>query len=254
MLTNAVVAQSVHDPTTDPTPRASRDSILRMPAPSASVMSQLAKLKYGSAKSRGPQSINADKFLDEISEAICSAWATWQVSATLVGVLITGPTAAGGQIVGPPLTPLILAKGPRAKPEELRVTTEIANAIGTAWLSFTATVKVLGMPWYPAFAAFPGPVAPPTPNIPCPFAALGMTAISVSASTLKSQMAAGRPETDALYDAISDAFEKSFEIWKVSTMVTRVLGTGPIPTFAPPYVPIGPVVGGFGTMLPGGFT
>ena len=37
-------------------------------------------------------------------------------------------------------------------------------------------------------------------------------------------------------------------------MVTNVLGTGPVPTFAPPYVPVGPVVGGVGTMMPGGFT
>jgi hypothetical protein len=36
-------------------------------------------------------------------------------------------------------------------------------------------------------------------------------------------------------------------------MVTNVLGTGPVPTFAPPYVPVGPVVGGVGNMTPGGF-
>jgi hypothetical protein len=36
-------------------------------------------------------------------------------------------------------------------------------------------------------------------------------------------------------------------------MVTNVLGTGPVPTFAPPYVPVGPVVGGVANMTPGGF-
>jgi hypothetical protein len=35
-------------------------------------------------------------------------------------------------------------------------------------------------------------------------------------------------------------------------MVTNVLGTGPVPTFAPPYVPVGPVVGGIANMPPGG--
>ena len=220
------------------------------------MMKQLAKLKYRSAKSRGAQSIDAEKFLDGISEAICFAWATWQASATMVGVIINGPTAVGGQIVGPPLTPLILAKGPKAKPQEIKLTTAVANVIGTAWLNFTATVKVAGMPWYPAFAAFPGPVVPPMPNIPCPFAALTMVAVSVSASVLKSQMVglASDPGNESLFEAIGDAFEKSFNTWKVSTMVTNVMGTGPIPTFAPPYVPVGPVVGGMGMMLPGGFT
>ena len=226
-----------------------------MPAPQAAMMKQLAKTKYGSAKSRGAQSVDAEKFLDGISEAICSAWATWQTAATMVGVIINGPTAVGGHIVGPPLAPLILATGPKAKPQELKLTMAVAKVIGTAWLTFTATVRVPGMPWYPAFAAFPSPMAPPTPNVPCPFAALTMVEVSVSASVLKSQMVAiAGPGNESLCDAIGDAFEKSFNLWKVSTMVTNVMGTGPIPTFAPPYVPVGPVVGGIGMMLPGGFT
>jgi len=32
-------------------------------------------------------------------------------------------------------------------------------------------------------------------------------------------------------------------------MVTNVMGMGPVPAFAPPYVPVGPVVGG--SILPG---
>jgi hypothetical protein len=227
-----------------------------MPAPQASMMKQFAKIKYGSAKSRGAQSIDAERCLEGINEAICSAWATWQASATMVGVVINGPTAVGGQIVGPPLAPLIQVKGPKANPQEIKLTTAVANVIGTAWLTFTATVKVAGLPWYPSFAAFPGPVAPPTPNIPCPFAALTMVAASISASGLKPQLVgiAGDPRFESLCDAIADAFEKSFTFWKVATMVTNVMGTGPVPTFAPPYVPVGPVVGGVGTMVPGGFT
>lgn len=232
-----------------------RVSMDRMPAPQASMMKQLAKVKYESAKSRGAQSVDAEKFLDGIIEAICSAWATWQTTASMVGVVINGPTAVGGHIVGPPLAPLILATGPKARQQDLKLTMAVADVVGTAWLSFTATVKVPGMPWYPSFVAFPGPVAPPTPNIPCPFAALTMVAVSVSASVLKSKMAgiAGLGN-ESLCGAIGDAFEKSLNLWKVSTMVTNVMGTGPIPTFAPPYVPVGPVVGGVGTMVPGGFT
>jgi hypothetical protein len=199
------------------------------------------------------------KFIDDTCGAICTAWSTWQTSATMVGVVINAVTAAGGQIVGPPWTPLILAKAPKESQALLRYSNVIANVIGTAWLSFTATVKVPGLPWYPAFAAFPGPMAPPVPNVPVPFAALTQVPVSISMNMLKTQMVGQladptAPFSSQLFESIADAFEKSYNTWKVSTMVTNVLGTGAIPTFAPPYVPVGPVVGGVGTMTPGGFT
>lgn len=197
-------------------------------------------------------------YIDGICDAICSAWSTWQSAATLVGVVVNAVTATGGQIVGPPLTPLILAQGPKANPSELKYTNVIAQVIGTAWMSYTATIKVPGLPWYPAFAAFPSPVAPPTPNVPCPVATLTQVPVAVKAATMKPQMIGQLGDPQAMYhkelfDCICDAFEKVHTSWQASTMVTNVLGTGPVPTFAPPYVPVGPVVGGVGTMTPGGF-
>jgi hypothetical protein len=281
-----------------------------MPAPQASAMKQLARLKFSSFNLRIPQNwqqpagdpdakhysdafsasekattpavsapplftpaslnkyhtdaqkMHTDKigsFIDGICSAICSAWGQWQSTATMVGIMINGPTASVGQIVGPPLTPLIMASGPKSTPMELKYTTTVANVIGSAWLTFTATVKVTGMPWYPMFAACPSPVAPPTPNIPCPFAALTQVPVSISANVLKMQMIGAHADPQAplhkeIFESIADAFEKTYNLWKASTMVTNVLGTGPVPTFAPPYVPVGPVVGGVGTMTPGGFT
>jgi hypothetical protein len=275
-----------------------------MPAPIASAMQQLARLKFTSFNIKVPQdwrdpsgdasdhygrafkpeekttapgmpplvqpaSMNKyhtgvqkmhiaefGAFIDGICSAICSAWSQWQTAATMTGVIINAVTATAGQVVGPPLTPLILATAPKAKPSELKYSNVIANVVGTAWLQYTSTIKVPGLPWYPAFAAFPSPVAPPTPNVPVPIAAL--TQVPPQASAMKGQMVGqlgdpGAPLHSELFEAICDAFEKSYNLWKVSTMVTNVLGTGPIPTFAPPYVPVGPVVGGVGTMVPGGF-
>ncbi len=197
-------------------------------------------------------------FIDGTCDAICSAWSQWQSMATLVGVMVNGPTAAMGQVVGPPWTPLILASAPKATPMEMKYSNVVANVLGTAWLSFTATIKVPGLPWYPAFAAFPSPVAPPTPNIPCPVATLTQVPVSIAPALLKQQMVGMLADPMApfhgeLFEAICDAFDKMYTMWKVSTMVTNVLGTGPIPTFAPPYVPAGPVLGGVANMTPGGF-
>ena len=199
-----------------------------------------------------------EAYIDGVCDAICSAWGVWQSAATLTGVIINAVTAAGGQVVGPPLTPLILAKAPKATPQETKYSNAIAQAIGNGWTAYTATIKVPGLPWYPLFAAIPSPVAPPTPNIPAPVIALTQVAAPVSKAVLKGQMIAGLADPDALhhkelFDAIAGAFEQCFQIWQASTMVSNVLGTGPVPTFAPPYVPVGPVVGGVGNMLPGGF-
>ena len=197
-------------------------------------------------------------FIDGICTAICSAWGNWQSMASMAGIIVNAVTATGGQVVGPPLMPLILAEAPKDGPSALKYSNAVASVIGTAWLTYTASIKIPGLPFYPAFAAFPSPVAPPTPNVPVPLAALTQVAVSVSKMALKGQMIGQlgdpmAPFHKELFDSIADAFDKCFQLWQGTTMVTNVLGTGPVPTFAPPYVPVGPVMGGVGTMPPGGF-
>ena len=206
---------------------------------------------------RGVQGLDYPAYIDQISAAICSAWATWQAAATVVGVTINSVTAAGGKVAGPPWMPLILARGPFQSPEALKLTQSIAGGLGGAWLQLTNSMSVPGLPWYPAFAAMPSPVAPPMPNVPAPVGALTMATSLVSKALLKNAMVAadlgGSRDHHNLYEALAEAFEEAFQFWKAATMVTNVMGTGPVPTFAPPYVPVGPVVGGVGTMTPGGF-
>lgn len=200
-----------------------------------------------------------NNFIDGICSAICSAWGQWQLAATMTGVMVNAVIAVGGQVVGPPLFPLIMASAPKHTPNLLKYSLAVANTISTGWLSYTATIKIPGLPFYPAFAAFPGPMAPPMPNVPVPVAALTQVPVSMSMMALKGQMigALGDPMAPhhmQLFESIADAVEKCFQIWQTTTMVTNVMGMGPIPTFAPPVVPAGPVLGGMANMLPGGFT
>jgi hypothetical protein len=232
-----------------------------MPVPPSTLLSSFARRTFERLQSsprpvRGVQGFDYLAFIDQISGAIHSAWATWQSSAVLVGVMINGPSATGGSVVGPPWAPLILAHSP-VSPAGLKLSQNVASGLGGAWLQLTASMSVPGLPWYPAFAALPSPVAPLTPNIPSPIATLTMASPVVSRDSLKNAIVAMHPGASSsdrnLYEALADAFEQAFHMWQVSTMVTNVLGTGPIPTFAPPYVPMGPVVGGVGVMTPGGF-
>ncbi|HMU40238.1 MAG TPA: hypothetical protein PKE31_14615 [Pseudomonadota bacterium] len=225
------------------------------PAPPMFVPATINKYHTDTAKKIGDQFAT---YIDGICSAICSAWSQWQSIATLTGVMVNAVTASVGQVVGPPWMPFIMASAPKGTPSEIKYSNAIANAISTGWVTYQATIKVPGLPWYPAFAAFPGPMAPPTPNIPCPVIMLTQVTASVSASMLSSMMMANLGDPTALhakqlFDSVADAFDQCFKLWQTTTQVTNVLGMGPIPTFAPPFVPVGPVVGGVGNMTPGGF-
>ena len=197
------------------------------------------------------------EFIDKMSESICNAIGNWMSTASMTGILVNGLTATGGQLVGPPLAPLIIAQAQNKTPMQLKFTTAIANVFSNAWMSYTATIKIPGLPMFPAFLAVPSPVAPPTPNVPFPIAALTQVPASLQPPLLKQQMVAAlgdpkAPYSNELFESLCDAFDKVFKVWQTTTMITNVIGSGPVPTFLPPAVPAGPVVGGIANMPPGG--
>jgi hypothetical protein len=228
----------------------------KMTSPGMPMLVQPASLNKYHTDTQKMHVSSIGKFIDDTCSAICSAWGQWQSLASMSGVVITAVSASLGVVAGPPLMPLIMASAPKATPMQLKYSNVIATVLGNAWLQYTMTIKVPGLPWYPAFAAFPSPVAPPTPNVPVPIIAL--TQVPPQPALMKQQMVAQLGDPNApfhseLFEAICDGFDKCFKIWQTSTMVTNVLGSGPVPTFAPPYVPVGPVMGGVGIMPPGGF-
>jgi len=117
-------------------------------------------------------------------------------------------------------------------------------------------VTVTGFPWYPAFAAFPGPVAPPMPNvtwplIACPSSGLAdLTTPDKLKKAMLNEFDSGLADKcndkihETIFEAIATALAPGFLIWISTSMINLVMGTGNIPTFAPPWVPVGPVVNG----------
>ncbi len=78
----------------------------------------------------------------------------------------------------------------------------------------------------------------------------------LSPSALAKQMEGNLGDPEAahaamLFECLAKAFGTVFQTFKASTMVTGVLGMGPIPTFVPPFVPVGPVVMGSVIPMPG---
>lgn len=193
-------------------------------------------------------------FIEGVCSAVSDGISQWMKVAMFTTGIINGPVCIlpPGSLVGPPLGPLVLAGAPKKTPQELKYSSAVSNGLGTAWLSWHSTLT--GQLMYPMFAAVPSPVAPPMPNIPMPLIAFASPGeAQLSPAVLKSLMETNLADPTALhaseiFDAIAKAFNNMFQIFKASTIVTNVLGTGPVPTFAPPFVPVGPVLGG--TIIP----
>jgi hypothetical protein len=106
-------------------------------------------------------------------------------------------------------------------------------------------------------------MAPPMPNIPVPLVACPSAMMSrmadptQMANEMKNAHAGDMKQKDddkhheALFDALATVISMAFMIWLPSQQMMTVMGKGQIPTFAPPFVPAGPVVAGDNLPIPG---
>ena len=222
------------------------------PAIGAPVLFQAASLNKYHTDTQKMLHSKFSEYIDGITDAICTAWDAWQKAATMTGLLVVGPVVSIGQIIGPPLFPLIMAKAPKSTPMLAKYSNAIAQVISTAWLTFTATIKIPGLPLFPAYAALPTPVAPPMPHPPIPLASLPQMPASIMANALKAQKIAMHADPQAqyaseLFEAVSYAFEQSYNLWKTTTTLTNLL------VIATGGTPISPLpAAGSATMPPGG--
>lgn len=209
-------------------------------------------------------------FHDDILDAVKFSHDMWKLQAKLKDLKIMAVSAIGtpGCLDGPELESNIKNAPMVAKYTEDNAKKHIeavAKGVSSCFKDWQDQVMVPGFPWYPAFAAFPGPMAPPMPNIPMPLIAhvsSNVTKITVPDelknamidnhdSDLKSKEQDPDKFHETLFEAVGMVCSLAFTIWLASQQSMLVLGKGPIPTFAPPYVPVGPVVNGDNIAAPG---
>ena len=203
---------------------------------------------------------NFKDFHDAMIDAVGYSHQMWTMQAKLKDLKVMSVSAIGapGCLDGPELesnitnAPMVSGfKGNMAKHRDA-----VAKGVSKCFKAWQDKVMVPGLPWWPSHAAFPGPMAAPVPNIPTPLIACisaKMTDIAL-ADAMKSAMGdaldGGIKDKDkdkqyeALHDAIATVLSLAFIIWLAKQQVMLCMGKGPIPTFAPPVVPVGPVVGG----------
>jgi len=202
---------------------------------------------------------NSDKILNAIKYGVDM----WRLQAHFCNISIMGQIAIGnpGCLTGPDLQPWIMQA-----PDILYTTgylktliSAVADAVANQFKQWQDFVTVPGLPWYPMFAVFSGPFAPPIPNIPMPL----ITCISqnqnklMSAYQLETAIKSKLPaefllsEMDLFYFPLTVHIANYFTNWLCSQQVMMVMGMGPVPTYNPPYVPVGAVVNGYIIPSPG---
>jgi len=253
---NITVPTNWQDPSGDPAAQQYRDAFKpeeRTTAPGMPPLFQAASANKYHTDTQKMHIGKIGKFIDDTCSAICSAWSQWQSLASFSGFVVTGPVVTVGMLMGPPLQPLILAGGaPMSTPNEMKYTNVISQVISTAWNAWSLMVKCPGLPFYPAYAALPTPVAPPMPNVPFPLGQFVLGDPLVGTDMLKMQMVGqlgdpNAPFASQLFEAISNGFEQCYNIWKMSTLVTNVMATATGGTPVSPLPAVGTAI-----MPPGG--
>lgn len=131
----------------------------------------------------------------------------------------------------------------------------VVEGTSKQWKAWQDKVMIPGLPYWPAFAAFPLATAPPMPNIPmplitCPSAMMAEMTMPKLRDAMADALDGGIKKKDAdkkylaIFETIAFPISLNFLLWLVMQQVMNLLGKGPIPTYAPPYVPVGPVVAG----------
>jgi hypothetical protein len=186
-------------------------------------------------------------------EAFRDAVNDWIGKARVRGGQVRGPDAtltpgsliSDGNIESIVFQKLIAAQAPA------EIARALAKELAAAWNAWAAGFQVHLPGAYPKFAAFPGPMAPPTSAPPIALAR-GISAgeTSLTASVLAGKLTSalrmhatkvGGGFPDQAIKSLAEWVESSFREWKGLTKLVGVMGKGSVPTFAPPYVPVAPV-------------
>ncbi|MDN3722343.1 hypothetical protein QW131_31845 [Roseibium salinum] len=223
------------------------------------LMSSLA----GGGGSSQPAFTAADEtaVIEAIKPAIKSAVDLWKSTAHFTDLKIMAVSAIGtpGCLDGMSLEPHIRS---HAKIQALtgparEMANGIAEAFSDSFYLWQDAVTVPGLPWYPAFAAYPGPAAPPMPNVPAPLVTCvsskssKLVLPSELASTITQALPASLSSKTDFINRVAGGLAISATTWLASAQVMLVMGFGPVPSFAPPYVPVGPVINGTNIAAPG---
>lgn len=180
----------------------------------------------------------------------------WILKSRVAGGAIQGPNAelTPGSLTSEVNFEQSIQQAMVAAGAPAEISRVLARELWSAWKEWADGFRMTLPGAFPKFAAFPGPQAPLTRSAQ-PTYSLAMGSSSgehrLQASTLQTRLmttlrrAAGKEAIGMEKELVrlTGWVESSFREWKASAQIMGLTGKGPVPTFAPPYVPVGPVVG-----------
>ncbi|MBL8173967.1 MAG: hypothetical protein JNK48_04815 [Bryobacterales bacterium] len=198
--------------------------------------------------------MNWTKIAELAREAFREGVNAWIGKAGIAGGVVNGPVLElrPGALNSPiQVNNLVFAAMTRNGVSPL-ISKALANTLGGAWHEWAAGFHLRATA-FPALAAVPAPAAGPTPGVPVPLrqgASSGES--SLSRTMLSSRLAAAlQGQTQGVtgnmpqsMDDLAQWVDGSYQDWKSLAMLSGLAGQGNVPTFAPPYVPVGPVIQG----------
>lgn len=192
----------------------------------------------GGTDTTDEQQVDHD-YVNRFTSGVVTAYEMWKLGARISGARVFAASAMGGTLTGASLAPLILSVTPAPTAEEHTVTSELASALEEAFQAALSTFSLPGLAMYPAFTEWPGPSAPPMPCTPQQLVAAlpGLGQIAGASSPVTGTMAASAAA------ALSSAAGTLTGL-VAGTQIVNALGTGPVPSYAPPAVQVGPVING----------
>ena len=200
---------------------------------------------------KGYATISANKLFN----AVAYGHNVFKQTAVLSDVSIQGSRAIGpaGCLKAPDVSSLIRAdlSSEMGTPENNGMAKAVSKVLGNFIDDWRRGFNIPGVMWFPAFDYFPGPMAPPMPNIPTQLRAMPSffefyltrkeNMIREIFSELPRQM--DNDVNRNTIETFSDKTVNYFENWLTSSYIMGVMGMGRIPGFSPPFSYGGPVHG-----------
>jgi hypothetical protein len=185
---------------------------------------------------------------------------TWSSAARFTDGKINGPTLfiPAGSLTGPNFEGDII-NAMMAQDVPVEIAQAFAAPVWSGWENWMVTFNIPSFPAFPSFAAYAGPVAPPTPAVPIPLLQTDGDRESLRAGALKteimSRLEPWKNDRDAheAVERFTEWLDAAFTEAIIKSRIENLMGEGPVPTYAPPQVPMGPVVDGNILPSPGCF-
>jgi hypothetical protein len=201
------------------------------------------------------KSIDWKKVVAAAKEGIRKGLRLWNCRAVIRDGTINGSVLVipPGSLEGPSFEKIIVDEI-MALEIPVTIAAAFASPIWSGWQHWSQTFSATYDNAFPAFASYSGAVAPPTPALPLPLASAHASREKLTAEVLGSRITArlGKWEEDPqAREAVADFarwFDEGLTTALLDARIEKLMGQGPVPAFAPPLVPVGPVVNG--TIVP----